>query len=581
MRASRPFSPGASACQWLGAVTLLLLPVAAAAELIISGVSDELERNIRGYVALAEEPCDAEAWRIRRRYRAMEREARKALEPFGYYRATLSSTLVMGEDCWQATLEVEPGEPVRIRAVDIDVRGGAAADPVFQPLLRPSQLVAGSRLEHADYDGYKRSLQVTAADRGYFDARFAEHRIDIWPELGAADISIAFDSGSRYRIGEILLQQDFLEPRLVAGYLDLEAGSLFDSNELARAHRDLSDSAYFGRVEVVPDIDAAADGQVPVRIELEPGIRTEYTVGAGFSTDTGAHVRGGFRNNRFNSRGHRIKADVGYSPVIEGMTAEYRIPLADPRTEWLSYTGAISSEDTETFDNDSARLGLRLSKRVRESWIRTYSLDFDYEKFAVGEDSDSSRLVLPGIGFDHKRSDRDVYPDRGRRIGFEFRGASDSLGSTTSFLQATARLRWIRAVGNGRFIARGNVGFTHKSDFEQLPPSVRFFAGGDESIRGFDYESLGPTDDEGNVVGGSNLLLASIEYEHRLRGNIFGAVFVDAGNAFDDTDVNAEVGAGFGIKWRSPIGPIRAYIGYPVSDSERSPRLHLRLGPDL
>lgn len=559
----------------------MLLPVAAAAELTISGVSDELERNVRAYVALAEEPCDAEPWRIRRRYRAMEKEALKALEPFGYYQATVSSTLVMGEDCWHATLAVERGKAVRLRDVDIDILGGAVADPAFQPLLRPAQLVTGSRLKHADYDGYKRSLQMTAAEKGYFDANFTESRIDVWPDLGVADISVAFDSGTRYRIGEIRQEQDFLEPRLVTGYLDLEPGSLFDSNELARAHRDLSDSGYFGRVEVVPDISATADGQVPVRIALEPGIRTEYTVGAGFSTDTGAHVRGGFRNNRFNPRGHRIKADVGYSPVIEGLTAEYRIPLADPRAEWLSYTGAVSSEDTDTFDSDSARLGLRLSKRLRKTWIRTYSIDVDYEKFTVGEESDSSRLVLPGVAFDHKYADTDVYPNRGRRIGFELRGASDTLGSTTTFLQATSWSRWIRAIGNGRFIARGSVGFTHKSDFTELPPSVRFFAGGDESIRGFDYESLGPTDDEGNVIGGSNLVLASIEYEHRLRGNIFGAVFVDAGNAFDDFDVEAEVGAGFGIKWRSPIGPVRAYIGYPVSDSERNPRFHLRLGPDL
>jgi translocation and assembly module TamA len=560
---------------------VLLLPTATFAELAISGVGDELERNVRAYVALAEEPCDAESWRIRRRYRAMEKEAIKALEPFGYYQAKLSSTLTMDEDCWHATLDIERGEPVRLREVDIDILGDAAADPVFQPLLAPSQLVSGSRLNHADYEGYKRSLQTTAAERGYFNASFPESRIDIWPDQGAADISVAFDSGSRYRVSEIRQEQDFLEPQLVAGYLDLEPGSLFDSNELARAHRDLSDSGYFGRVEVVPDVNAAANGEVPVRVAVEPGIRTEYTVGAGFSTDTGAHVRGGFRNNRVNPRGHRIRADVGYSPVVEGITGEYRVPLADPRAEWLSYTGAISSEDTDTFDSDSARLGLRLSKRLSKTWIRTYSVDVDYEKFSVGEESDSSLLVLPGVAFDHKHADRDVYPDRGRRVVLELSGASATLGSTTSFLQVTAWSRWIRAVGNGRFIARGSVGFTRKSDFEQLPPSVRFFAGGDQSIRGFDYESLGPTDEEGNVIGGSNLLLASIEYEHRLRGQIYGALFVDAGNAFDDFDVEAEVGAGFGIKWRSPIGPIRAYIGYPVSDSDRNPRLHLRLGPDL
>ena len=143
-------------------------------------------------------------------------------------------------------------------------------------------------------------------------------------------------------------------------------------------------------------------------------------------------------------------------------------------------------------------------------------------------------------------------------------------------------MRWIRSFGDRtRLLARLNAGFTKSDEFSELPPSVRFFAGGDESIRGFDYESLGPTDADGNVVGGDNLLVASIEYERHLKGNYYGAVFVDAGNAFNNTDFKAEVGAGVGIKWRSPLGPIRLYLGYPVSQSDQSLRVHLRLGADL
>jgi translocation and assembly module TamA len=125
------------------------------------------------------------------------------------------------------------------------------------------------------------------------------------------------------------------------------------------------------------------------------------------------------------------------------------------------------------------------------------------------------------------------------------------------------------------------VGFTAKSEFDELPPSVRFFAGGDESVRGFGYDTLGPKEELGNVIGGSNLLVASVEYEHRLRGNFYGAVFVDAGNAFDDVDVDAAVGAGLGLKWVSPVGPLRFYLAHPLNKSDRSVRLHIRLGADL
>jgi translocation and assembly module TamA len=110
---------------------------------------------------------------------------------------------------------------------------------------------------------------------------------------------------------------------------------------------------------------------------------------------------------------------------------------------------------------------------------------------------------------------------------------------------------------------------------------VRFFAGGDESVRGYDYESLGPKDADGNVIGGTNLLVASIEYERHVSGNFYGAVFVDAGNAFDNTDFDPETGVGIGVKWRSPIGLVRLYLGYPVTADDGKVRFHLRLGADL
>ena len=195
---------------------------------------------------------------------------------------------------------------------------------------------------------------------------------------------------------------------------------------------------------------------------------------------------------------------------------------------------------------------------------------------------DTSRFVVPGITFDQKIADRDVFPSRGRRIGVELRGTDEVLGSTTSYVQTRLWGRWVRSFGAGnRVLMRINAGATASRDFRLLPPSVRFFAGGDESVRGYDYESLGPQDADGNVIGGTNLLVASVEYERHLRGNYYAAAFVDAGNAFDNTDFEPETGVGLGLKWRSPLGLFRLYFGYPVTADEKKVRIHLRLGADL
>ncbi len=562
------------------ALLLFLFVFEASGELRVVGLDKELLQNVLLHTKLSDEPCNAESWLVRRRFGNLENEAKTALEPFGFYNPTFESELQINESCWTATLEVNPGEPVEFRDVEIAVTGDSTDDHEF--VVSAPMPHSGETLRHTIYDDYKRALRVAAIDRGYFDAEFTESRLDVFPEDRAADVRLLFNSGLRYRIGEIDQEADFLYTRLIAGYTDLHTGEYYDNRAIARAHRDLSSSGYFANVEVRPDFENASDGVVPIQVRVEPARRIEYTVGAGFATDTGPRLKGGYRNHRINRAGHRLTSSLTASPVISGLTAEYRQPRRDPRTDWLSYAAALDVEDTETSESEAVRIGIRKTKRMNSTWLRTWSLDYSVDRFKVGDIEDTSRLLLPGFALDYKWADRDLYPDRGRRLTFEVRGSAEGLLSDASFLQFTARGRWVRALSdNSRLLARITIGTTVKDDFSDLPPSLRFFAGGDESIRGFDYNTLGPTDADGNVIGGSNLAVASLEYEHRIRGDFFAAAFVDGGNAFDDADVDAAYGAGLGVKWRSPVGPIRLYLAHPLNKSDRDVRVHLSLGMEL
>ena len=554
----------------------------ASAELEINGIDGDPAANIRLFAPLANEPCNAEEWRLRRRYGTLEADAKKALEPFGYYSPELASTFTRNDDCWTATLDVSPGERVRLRNVDVQIGGDAETDPVIDGVVGAAGLRTGDALRHADYEQLKRNLQIAAADRGYVEAAFAESRIDVWPDDLAADINIDFQSGPRYVLGDVTIEQDFLDPDLVAGFLDLAPGAPFDRADLSRAYTDLSNSGYFGRIRITPDFDNASEGRIPIMASMDRGTRLEYSIGAGASTDTGPRLRAGFRQNRLNRAGHRLKADLNLSTVVQVLSGEYRQPLTDPRVEWMSYTGSISREVTDTFEDDKAALGLRRTKRLSSRWMRTLGLDLSYDRFVVADEREETFLVVPSVTFDHKVADRELYPDRGRRFTVEFAGSDEAIGSSASFLQVTAWLRLVRSLGdNTRVIARGQAGSIESGDFASLPPSIRYFAGGDQSVRGYDFQSLGPTNDDGEVIGGTRLLVGSLELERRLRGNFFGAVFVDAGNAFSDSSFDPAVGAGVGIKWRSPVGPVRLYVGFPIDEDDANPRLHLRLGAEL
>lgn len=559
----------------------LLWALPGQAELKVAGVDDALAANVRAFVQLAGEPCNAEPWRIQRRFSNVEDQARKALEFYGYYDPEIESALDVAGDCWGATVRIAAGEPVRIRHTDVQVTGAASSDAGFDARL-PRVLRPGVRLNHGDYEAFKSALQFQARQRGYVDARFEKNRLDVWPEELAADVTLHFDSGARYRMGEITVEQDTFEPAFLNRYILMQPGDPYDAEQLVSLQRSLSDSGYFRRVLVLPNLDAASNEEIPIDVTLTPLEKIEYTIGAGFATDTGPRLRAGYRNRRVNRRGHRLNASLRASPVQSGIIAEFRQPLRDPRAEWLSYTGSYDRENTDTSESNAARLGIRRSKRLSDSWIRTLSLDYSYENFVVADTRDDSRLVLPGLAFDHKSGDLDLYPTTGLRLGAEVRGSHTAIGSSTSFLQLIGRVRWIHSFGEKtRLISRASIGWTQDDEFDELPPSVRFFAGGDETVRGFGFESLGPEDDAGEVIGGKRLAIASLELERQVRGNFYGAVFVDAGNAFNGSDVDPAVGVGLGVKWRSPIGAIRLYLAHPLNKSDQDVRVHISLGPEL
>jgi translocation and assembly module TamA len=181
-----------------------------------------------------------------------------------------------------------------------------------------------------------------------------------------------------------------------------------------------------------------------------------------------------------------------------------------------------------------------------------------------------------------KKANDLYFPLSGYNLLYGLRVAAESVASETSFAQVRAEAKWLQQAGkDGRVILRGMLGGMVVDNFDALPPELRFFAGGDRSIRGFDYQQIGDLDAAGEVIGGEYLAAASAEYEHYFLERWGAAIFVDAGDAFTKSfDVN--VGAGVGLRWKSPVGLVRLEIARPVvSDFDHSWRVHLIIGPDL
>jgi translocation and assembly module TamA len=519
--------------------------------------------------------------RIRRLHGNAAEEIRTALRPFGHYRARVDGTLNQNGDNWIAHYEVDPGPPVRIASVDVDISGAGADDPAFRALRERFPLEAGNVLNHAAYEQAKQRFQAVAAERGYFDLRFARHEIRLDLEAYNAHINLDVDTGRRYRFGEITIEQDLLSQDLLDRYVRLQPGDPYSTAALLELQNALTASNYYANVQVDADPLEARDGRVPVRVQLSPREQNKYTFGIGYGTDTGPRGQIGWERFYLNEQGHHTRLELRGSDIEKSITAGYFIPIRNPRTDQLAITGGYNEGDTATATTQIRRLAVSRST-VRGHTIETLSVTHQRERFTIGAQTGDSTLLLPGVNWTYYLGDERIYTRQGGRAALDLRGAAEDIASDTSLLQARLQAKAILPIlGFGRVIGRGEIGTTSIDDFSELPASLRFFAGGDVSVRGYDYNTLGPTDATGAVIGGRHLLVGSIEYEQQLTGNWAAAVFYDVGNAVNDFRDPLRKGAGIGARWRSPIGQIRIDAATALSEPGQPWRLHLYIGPDL
>ena len=566
---------------WLPA-WLLCLAVAAPlqAEVRISGVDDEVRTNILAFLEIDDWPCDLESWQVDRALDKARSRAGEALQAFGYYQPELRFESADKADCWVRELQVQPGARTRFRHVDITLLGEAQSDATLAAVVA-SAPQAGAPLHHGRYTAYRNALRTALANRGYLDARFIESRLRVHPEAAAADVLLRIEGGERYRIGAIRIDESALDPELIRRLVRLEQDEPFDRSRLNRVQRELNASALVANASVIAETADAREGQVPIRIRVTLPERIGYEVGVGASTDLGPRGRAGYRNRRVNRRGHQIEADAQFAPVQSALTARYRLPLSDPLVEWQTVELDVSRERTDTSDSDAVRLGLERLRLLDSGWLFAYGVRLGETRFEVGGLREDTTLLMPVAGLSRRRADDETNPRAGSSTSLQLRGASSALLSSTDFIQLYAQHRRLLPVGRGgRLSLRAEIGTTWQDRFEELPPEVRFFAGGDQSVRGYGYETLGPVDSDGDVIGGNRLATASIEYEHPVAASWSVAAFFDVGSAFDSDQPDWQRGTGLGAVWRSPVGPLRAYLAHAL-DGERGVRLHVTFGADL
>jgi translocation and assembly module TamA len=550
----------------------------------IQGLEEAELNNARLALSLLRPPQDRPLTEteVQQRHRAAPSEIGEALRPFGYYSASIESELIRTESGeWRARYVVQTGPPILLRQVTIEIVGPGKSEPALQALVQKAPQ-PGERLLHARYDSFKQSLLRLATENGYLDARWSRHVLRVDTVRQVADVDLVMDTGPRFQFGEIRIAQDVLHPEVFARYVTLKPGQPFDSSELLKTQFALSDAGYFEQVEVSLDREGEVDGRVPVVVRAVARKRARYTAGVGYGTDTGPRLSLGTELRWVNARGHRLRGDLRLSALKSTLSSQYLIPIGDINRDYLALSANVQ-DSTDLGDGDSRGYTLGLSRNQPwRGWERSLYLNLERETFTFGDATEQTSLLIPGIKLTREQLDDALFPRRGWSLLVDLHGASSALLSDVSFLQMHAALRTVFPLGeNLRLLLRGEAGTSAVDRISELPATQRFYAGGDQSVRGYRYQSIGPTNAQGLVIGGEHLLAGSIEADWFFNGPWGAAMFFDVGGASNSSDFDFARGAGFGLRWRSPIGMVRVDLAHPLDDDAPDVRLHLTLGTGL
>ena len=558
---------------------------AASVTVEVQGINGAEKENVLAYLKIAGEKSrtDILPSRIRRLHAQAPREIKQALQPYGYYEVLVRARLIKDKDSWIARYEIEPGPPVIITDLNIRIIGPAEQQPKLQQYLEELPIKVGDRLQHTHYENIKKALFQLAVQTGHLDAEYIQSRIDVDLVNKSAVIVLELISGPRYRFGEIKFFQDAYDEDFLQRYIKFQQGEYYNPAALLKLQTDLSNSGLFERIDIEPRHDLSTVDEVPIYVHLTESKPRKWKFGLGYGTDTG--FRGNIRHTRrLGRRGHKIGIDLLASENIQSLLGTYIIPLMDPTSEEMAFTARVSNETTESRDSKIASLSSSYSA-MQGNWRRVVSLNYEYEDFTVAEQTDETLFLYPIVSWSRTWADDRINPTHGRRYYLKLLGASDNVLSDASFLQAQTNGKWILNLGSrNRLLTRAEVGATMVDNILELPASKRFYAGGDTSIRGYGYEELGPINSLGEVIGGKYLLVGSVELDHRLSDKWSVAAFYDAGNALNDFDNLSEQiaeGAGVGIRWHSPVGPVRVDFAWALTEPYTGFRLHLVIGPDL
>jgi translocation and assembly module TamA len=511
-----------------------------------------------------------------------ERQARNLLQTEGYFQPTIDVRLDKESELPRISVVVDPGAPVRVTLLQLNLTGsGRQKADYFYDVYRLDEkwkISVGDIFRQETWDASKNAL-------------LREYRLDIFPaarisfseaiiniEEQSAKLRVDIDPGEPMWWGEIRIQGLNRYPAsIITNQKILLPGLPYSQNRLAEFQTALLELPYFNNLTVLPLLDEAQENHVPVLVQVEEVERRKLLLGLGYSSNTGVRGQIGFIDLNLRHRGWRLESLAKFEAKQQSLEA--RLSLPPLVNAWEdSLESAWTRTNIEGLQTRTVEMELRRAKeeqRVVRALVlqAVYSLEQPQGKVRRG-----SRALVPAYDWTYRRLDSLIYPRQGYWLNLKAGIAAKALLSDQNFITSYGKYLYYWPLGEGRDSLQWRLegGAVLASSRVGIPQKFLFRSGGDQSLRGYDYQSVGVREGAA-VVGGRYLALAGVEYTRWFSSQWGMGFFAEAGDAFDQRQqFKAALGVGLGPRWRSPIGPINVDVAY--GERERKWRLHFSLG---
>lgn len=561
-------------------------------------VRDFLVRNLE--IQRYKKLDDLGAVELSRLMVAAEGNARELLNTLGYFTPRL--TLEMQETPGAKTprnvkITVEPGELTRVSDVRIDFSGPIAEDPKSEARREAIRsgwsLRQGQPFNQQAWDNAKAAALRSLTARRYPTGSIVSSRAEIDADRGEAKLSAAYASGPAYRFGPLVLQGNKrYDADSIRRIARVPTGSDYDQQQLLDAQQRLASSGFFESVFLTLDTHDSDPLLAPVIAQLREAPFQRVVAGVGFTTDSGLRLSLDHIHNSMPLLGWRAVSKLSLDKDEKSLGTEWSAIPGDDG--WRSFTSAgLKSEVSGSYTVDSGRL--RGGRNQNSDHIdRSYFLQYDYAVNHGFNPPPSASALSLNWGWTGRYFDNAAAPTRGYGISLELGAGYTLSGERDPFTRTYAR--WVGFLPAGsvqagdsgtparqaRIQLRAEAGAVVAKDTAQIPSTLGFLTGGDTTVRGYGFRSIGAVKPDGQIIAGRYLGVGSIEYQRPFvyDGKFTdweSAAFVDVGAVADQpSEMQAKVGVGVGARWRSPIGPVQIDVAYGVQ--VKSFRLHLRLG---